>query len=57
MEDHPGVLLKVRLGPELGAWWPMTVTLLNLLGDPMNFINYAFHGTGPLSSAAADFTW
>ena len=57
MQDHPMTGIKVRLGSERGSWWPSTVTPLNLLGNPMNLINYAFYGKGFFSTPLVDMVW
>ena len=57
MQDHPMTFVKVRLGSEHGSWWPSTVTPLSLLGNPMNFINYALFGKGILTTSLTDLLW
>ena len=57
MQDHPMVPVKVRLGSEKGGWWPSTVTPLKIVGNPMNFFDYAFYGRGLLTSSLADISW
>ena len=55
LQDHPIVGLKYRLGPEEGVWWPSTLTLMTVFGNPWNLFDYFWNGSGPLSTSGVDF--
>jgi choline dehydrogenase-like flavoprotein len=55
MQEHPIVGMKYRFGPAEGVWWPKSLCLLSVFGNPYNVYDYIVNGSGPLSTSGVDF--
>jgi choline dehydrogenase-like flavoprotein len=56
LQDH--LMFPIKLSLREGtSWWPITITKMTVLLNPMNLVNYLLFGTGPFSTSGADLTF